>query len=91
LFNRLAIREGLSKKQRKERRGLAIAGEIEGIYGKDGTKLENWQHLCRDVKIEPIPPSVTQCKKVRGVGVCRRALADTRMVLGAQVSLGQYR
>lgn len=64
LFNRLAIKEGWSKTQRKKRRHEAIAGEVDAIYGTDTTKLEKWQELCRDVKIEPIPGSVTKCKKV---------------------------
>ena len=64
LFNRLAIKEGWSKTQRKKRRHEAIAGEVDAIYGTDNTKLEKWQELCRDVKIEPIPGSITKCKKV---------------------------
>jgi len=64
LFNRLAIREGWSKTQRKKRRHEAIVGEVDAIYGADITKLEKWQELCRDVKIEPVPGSITKCKKV---------------------------
>lgn len=64
MFNRLAIQEGWTKTQRKKRRHEAIAGEIEGIYGTDNTKLEKWQELCRDVKIEPVPTSITKCRKV---------------------------
>ncbi|KAF1365317.1 hypothetical protein EJ07DRAFT_95185, partial [Lizonia empirigonia] len=66
LFNRLVIREGLSKTQRRKRRHEAIAGEINAIYGTDATKLEKWQELCRDVKIEPVPLSITKCKKALG-------------------------
>lgn len=64
LFNRLAIREGWSKTQRKKRRREAIAGEVDAIYGTDTTKLEKWQELCCDVKIEPVPDSITKCRKV---------------------------
>lgn len=64
LFNRLAIKEGWSKTQRKKRRHEAIAGELDAIYGTDTTKLEKWQELCRDVKIDPVPGSITKCKKV---------------------------
>lgn len=64
LFNRLAIKEGWSKTQRKKRRHEAIAGEVDAIYGTDTTKLEKWQELCRDVKIEPVPGSITKCRKV---------------------------
>ncbi|KAF2633688.1 hypothetical protein BU25DRAFT_416862 [Macroventuria anomochaeta] len=66
MFNRLAIKEGWSKTQRKKRRHEAIAGEIEAIYGADTTKLEKWQELCRDVRIEPVPQSITKCKKALG-------------------------
>lgn len=68
LFNRLAIKEGWSKTQRKKHRPEAITAEIDAIYGTDTTKLEKWQELCRDVKIEPAPLSITKCKKV-----CMRA------------------
>ena len=74
LFNRLAIKEGWSKNQRKKRRHEAIAGEIDAIYGADTTKLEKWRELCRDIKIEPVPPSITKCKKV-----CRRV--EVQMVV----------
>ncbi|KAJ4322814.1 hypothetical protein N0V94_002195 [Neodidymelliopsis sp. IMI 364377] len=63
MFNRLAVREGLSKSQRKKRRVEAIAGEIDALYGTDVTKLEKWQELCRDVEIEPIPQSITKCRQ----------------------------
>ncbi|KAJ4382304.1 hypothetical protein N0V86_002638 [Didymella sp. IMI 355093] len=63
LFNRLAIKEGWSKSQRKKRRHEAIAGEVDAIYGTDTTKLAKWQELCRDVKIEPVPGSISKCRK----------------------------
>ncbi|KAJ8110608.1 hypothetical protein OPT61_g6590 [Boeremia exigua] len=63
LFNRLAIKENWSKSQRKKHRPEAILGELEAIYGTDNTKLEKWQDLCRDVKIEPVPSSITKCRK----------------------------
>lgn len=68
MFNRLAIREGWSKKQRNKHRTEAIVGELEVLYGTNNEKLEKWQELCRDVGIDPAPPSITQCKKV-----CRHA------------------
>ena len=65
MFNRLEIQEGWSMTERKKHRQEALAGEIRGIYGTDNTKLEKWQELCRDVKIEPTPLSINKCKKVR--------------------------
>lgn len=29
------------------------------------SKLKNWQALCKDLSIEPVPTSLTQCRKVR--------------------------
>ena len=33
-------------------------------FDDDASKLENWQKLCRELSIDPAPPSITQCKKV---------------------------
>lgn len=33
------------------------------VYGRDDTKLDKWQHLCRDIGV-PEGRSITQCKKV---------------------------
>ncbi|KAF9697058.1 hypothetical protein EKO04_004828 [Ascochyta lentis] len=63
LFKRLAIQEGISRKQLMKRRNQAIAAEMDAAYGTDVKKLEKWQELCRDVRIEPVPQSITQCKK----------------------------
>ncbi len=44
----------------KVRRALA---EFENYIG-DESKLENLQRLCRDLFVEPVPKSITACKKV---------------------------
>ncbi|KFY25411.1 hypothetical protein V491_01746 [Pseudogymnoascus sp. VKM F-3775] len=36
--------------------------DFNAYFGNPG-KLENWQRLCRDLGIEPIPTSITNCKK----------------------------
>ncbi|KAF1947868.1 hypothetical protein EJ02DRAFT_417355 [Clathrospora elynae] len=62
-FKRLAIHENWSEKQKKVRRADAVEYEIARHYGTDKTKLEKWQELCGEVKIEPVPLSITKCKK----------------------------
>lgn len=37
-------------------------GEFNEYFG-DATKIENWQRMCRDLKIDPVPASIRQCKK----------------------------
>ncbi|KFY07151.1 hypothetical protein V492_07407 [Pseudogymnoascus sp. VKM F-4246] len=36
--------------------------DFDSYFGDPG-KLENWQRLCRDLDIDPVPSSITQCKK----------------------------
>jgi hypothetical protein len=60
----LAISQGWFKKQRKSRQHEAFAVEFDRHVGTDVTKLEGWQRMCKHCLIEPIPPSITQCKKV---------------------------
>ena len=31
---------------------------------EQGRKLEDWQALCQELRVNPIPGSITQCKKV---------------------------
>lgn len=37
--------------------------EFNAYFGDPG-KLANWQRLCRDLDIHPVPTSITKCKKV---------------------------
>ena len=32
---------------------------------EQGRKLEDWQALCQELRVSPVPASITQCKKVR--------------------------
>jgi hypothetical protein len=64
-FKRLAIREKWSKKQQRRHRLDAFDAEFDFQIGTDLTRLETWQEMCRDCLIEPIPPSITKCKKAR--------------------------
>ncbi|KAF2189997.1 hypothetical protein K469DRAFT_747283 [Zopfia rhizophila CBS 207.26] len=51
-----------SKKQSR-RRAEAYEAEFGVHFGSNPSKLETWQDLCKEVGIEPVPKSITQCKK----------------------------
>jgi hypothetical protein len=51
--------QGRSNKSRAEK-----AREEFNAYFPDTHKLENWQKLCRDLGINPVPNSITKCKMV---------------------------
>ncbi|KAF2684415.1 hypothetical protein K458DRAFT_388885 [Lentithecium fluviatile CBS 122367] len=59
----LRIPEGWSKREAARYHTEAIDDDIISNYGVDLTNLEEWRKLCRDVDIEPVPRSITQCKK----------------------------
>jgi hypothetical protein len=63
-FKRLAITQGWSNKEAKSRRPEALEAEFDAHVGTDVTKLEGWQRMCKNCRIEPVPSSITQCKKV---------------------------
>ncbi|KAI4922317.1 hypothetical protein J4E90_000746 [Alternaria incomplexa] len=52
-LSKLSIHQGWSKSEAKRRRAEVVEFEVSRHYGPDKSKLENWQKLCRDVKIEP--------------------------------------
>ncbi|KAL1800495.1 hypothetical protein ACET3X_000837 [Alternaria dauci] len=62
-LSKLSIHQGWSKKEEKRRRAEVVEFEVLRHYGPDKSSLAKWQELCRDVQIEPIPPSITQCRK----------------------------
>lgn len=45
----------------------AMIDEFNRTYGTDYKNLESWQNLCRVVGIDPVPETITQCRKVRGI------------------------
>lgn len=93
-FNQLAISEGWKKRNRsdtykKEREEYvsALADTYIGSIERGGAveKLAGLQGLCQDLRISPIPTSITQCKKeLKKVNVCIIDLIDSRR-LGTQV------
>ena len=50
---------------KRKLRAKVIGPEFSSYYGSDAGVLEKWQALCQDCGVNPVPPSVTQCKKVR--------------------------
>ena len=64
-FNRLAIHQNWTKKEKKRRRHEAIEEEFNYLQGTDTSKLARWQDLCCIVGIEDVPASIQQCKKVK--------------------------
>lgn len=43
----------------------ALVDEFGAIYGENDEKVDVLQQLCRKLEIDPIPQSITACKKVR--------------------------
>lgn len=65
-FERLAAHMKWGKTRRPIEREEAFQEEVNGFFDDNATKLESWQQLCREVFVEPVPVSITQCKKVCG-------------------------
>lgn len=42
---------------------LAVVDHFDTNYGRNESKLDSWQSLCRDLGVE-VGTSITQCKKV---------------------------
>lgn len=42
-----------------------VATQFATHYGSNDSVLEKWQTLCQDCGINPVPPSIKQCKKVQ--------------------------
>lgn len=69
-FNRLAEMYGWSptgKACKRERRRFvdAFVTDMNNTYGEGRGNLEAWQALCRVCRVNTLPPSITQCRKVR--------------------------
>jgi hypothetical protein len=60
----LAIHNGWSKKEKKQRRLDAFDEAWNAEFGKNKMELEDWQDLCMMCKIETAPKSINKCKKV---------------------------
>ncbi|MCJ1266101.1 hypothetical protein MMC22_005983 [Lobaria immixta] len=64
-FNRLANAQGWRKKRCHKERQIYLLGQYTIHLGEISTgKLQKWQNLCRELRVDPIPTSITKCKKV---------------------------
>ena len=59
---------GKKQKARVQR----VSAEFASYYGSDAGVTERWQELCQDCGINPVPPSINQCKKVQHLQRCAR-------------------
>jgi len=59
-------KEEEKKKKKKKKKGKKekkdVVERFDAYFG-DVSKLENWQQLCRDLSIDPVPKTLTQCRK----------------------------
>jgi len=94
-FDRLAKANGWGKKKDdyKEQRLICLTMEFDRYYKQlTTTNLEAWQILCAEIMPgSPVPPSITQCKKVSDPSVTtvwQRFLTDIHQA--SRKSLCQY-
>lgn len=65
-FKRLARAQGWDKDRRKNERQIYLTHQYDIHLGSISTgKLQKWQGLCQELGVDPIPTSITKCKKVR--------------------------
>lgn len=62
----LDLEGGTNKRARVQRVGT----EFVSHYGSDAHVTERWQALCQDCGVNPVPPSISQCKKVQPLQRC---------------------
>ncbi|MCJ1428354.1 hypothetical protein MMC29_006263 [Sticta canariensis] len=63
-FYRLAKAQAWSKKRRNKEKQIYLLGQYAIHLGGISTGgLQKWQDLCRELKVDPIPMSITQCKR----------------------------
>ena len=43
---------------------VAIKEEFDDLYGSDEKDIDNWQKLCRVLKIDPVPETLQGCRAV---------------------------
>jgi len=68
--------EGGTNKKAKVRR---VGTEFASHYGSDAGVKEKWQALCQDCGVNPVPPSISQCKKVQPLQRCARRDSGSRI------------
>ncbi len=66
-FHRLAKQKHWDEDEHKdERKALqtALVLQFNDTYGEEETDIHGWQKLCHAIDVDPMPGSVTECKKV---------------------------
>ena len=51
--------------RKQKARAQLVGAEFASYYGSDAGVTERWQEFCQDCGINPVPPSINQCKKVQ--------------------------
>jgi len=69
-FSRLALDQGWDNRTRAEERRSCLIAQLNVHVGSTGTggqrdQLARLQRLCEELRVSPIPTSITQCKKVK--------------------------
>ena len=62
---------------KRKLRAKTVGPEFASYYGSDASITEKWQALCQDCGVNPVPSSVTQCKKVQPLP----AMSSTEVLL----------
>ena len=78
---RVGIYQGLPKLEQAKVKNVKKDKAKEAMvafvaYMGNETRLDNWQRLCRDLRMVDIPTSITQCKKVRAAVQCCGSFAN---------------
>ncbi len=69
----------LDRGTKKRARVRRVGTEFASHYGSDASITERWQALCRDCGINPVPSSISQCKKVQPLQRCAGRDPDGRI------------
>jgi hypothetical protein len=67
-FKRLCVHQRWGAKKRNTARARlrdAIAEQFNAVYGSNINDLTSWQLLCTELRLDPPPGTITQCRKVR--------------------------
>lgn len=59
-------RDDKERREAREEFKDALVMRFNSLYGTDVSDIENWHKLCVAVCIEPLPTTISECKKVCG-------------------------
>lgn len=55
----------------------ALVQQFNFLYGVDGKDLATWHNLCATIGIEPVPDTIDECRKVRGMMIFVTSVCST--------------